>query len=139
MMALVDDALSDAIVQAVASLDDALAIYTTGGTATERAAQRAGLRVVREFFADRPMTDRGWQMFGSRLEDIGGTPDALARRAVRSVVDGQVKTLQGGDAAIQVETICVHSDTPGGPAIMAAIREALTAAGVMSRSSSPTS
>ena len=130
MMALVDDALADAIVGAVASLDPKLAIFTTGGTATERAANRVGIRAVREFFADRPMTPNGWQMFGSKLDDVGGTPERIAQRAVTAFLEGKVGTPQGAEVGITFDTICVHSDTPGSPAIMHAIRQAFETAGV---------
>jgi UPF0271 protein len=130
MMALVDDAMSRAIVEAVAAFDPKLMIFTTGGSATERAADRAGVRVAREFFADRPMTQNGWQMFGSKLEDVGGTPERIAARALDAFTQGRTRALTGPDVAITFDTICVHSDTPGSPAIMRAIRQAFEAAGV---------
>jgi UPF0271 protein len=123
MMALVDDALAQAIVEAVASLDPKLLIFTTGGSATERAAERAGVRVLREFFADRPMTPSGWQMFGSKLEDVGGTPERIAERALLAFTQGKVGTPQGPQVGIAFDTVCVHSDTAGSPAIMRALRQ----------------
>lgn len=130
MMTLTDDALARALAEAVASIDPSLLLFTTGGTAADRAAQRAGIRVVREFFADRPMTREGWQMFGSKLDDVGGTPDFIARRAVDAFKNRRVRTLCGAETAIDFDTICVHSDTPGSPAIMRAIREAFIADGI---------
>jgi UPF0271 protein len=130
MMALEDDAISDAIIEAVAVLDDKLMIFTTGGTATQRAANRRGLRVVREFFADRPLTAEGWRMFGSKTSDIAPDAAGLAARARRAVVERKAMLTDGSDADVRVDTICVHSDTPDSPAIVRAIRESLTAAGV---------
>lgn len=136
MMALEDEAISDAIVEAVAQFDDRLLIYTTGGLATERAAGRRGLRVVREFFADRPLSGPTpgspgtWKMFGSTLTEIAPDHAGLAQRAARVVVTGKTTLTDGREVEMSIDTICVHSDTPGSPAIMRAVREALHAAGV---------
>lgn len=134
MMGLEDDAISEAIVDAVAAFDDRLLLVTTADTATERAAQRKGIRVAREFFADRPLSPTGWVMFGSRLADISPDTAGLARRVVRVVTERKTTLTNGSDAAFQADTICVHSDTPGSGAIVRAIREALVAAGVAVKS-----
>jgi UPF0271 protein len=130
MMALEDDALASAIAESVAALDRRLAIFTTAGTAMHRAASHAGLRAVSEFFADRPMTSSGWRMFGWKLEEVGASVEAIAQRATRAVTEGKVRTLEGDDRAVEVETICVHSDTPGAAEIVRAVRTALETAGV---------
>ncbi|MCX5660678.1 MAG: 5-oxoprolinase subunit PxpA [Planctomycetota bacterium] len=140
MMALEDDAISDAICEAVARFDPGLMLFTTAGLATERAAKKRGLRVVREFFADRPLSPNGWVMFGSKLTDIvapgsPGTPEppitaGLASRATRVAVAGKTTLTDGSEIRMKVDTICVHSDTPNSPAIMQAVLQALVVAGV---------
>lgn len=130
MMGLEDEAISEAIVDAVAAFDDRLLLFTTADTATHRTANRKGLRVAREFFADRPLSPSGWVMFGSKLDDIAPDTAGLARRAVRVVAERKTTLTSGRDAAFQADTICVHSDTPGSGAIVCAIREALITTGV---------
>jgi UPF0271 protein len=41
-----------------------------------------------------------------------------------------ILTRSGSQLPCDVDTICIHGDTPGAPALAQAVREALTAAGV---------
>ena len=131
MMALEDDALAGAIVEAVLEFDDSLMIYTIHGSATDQVARKKGLRTVAEFFADRPyFSDGTVKMFGWSLEEVGGTPEAIGQRIGRLATEGTVSTLDGGEIRPTFETVCVHSDTPGSSKIADAIRRALRDAGV---------
>jgi hypothetical protein len=51
------------------------------------------------------------------------------RQAVRMALEGKVKTIDGADVDISVQTICCHGDTPGAQHIVRAVREALDRAG----------
>jgi UPF0271 protein len=44
-------------------------------------------------------------------------------------VERKVRTIDGVDVDIAVQSICCHGDTPGAPAIVRAVREALEKAG----------
>ncbi len=69
MMALEDQAMAKALVEAVAKFDDTLMIYTIRDSATWQAVQAKGLRAVAEFFADRPYHKNGQvKMFNWTLE-----------------------------------------------------------------------
>jgi UPF0271 protein len=129
MMALEHHALARAIAEAVASYDDALAVYTLAGSELWDAAGAAGLRVVPEFFADRPLrADGSVVMFGWQ-ELFEPTPEAVADR-VRSLVEtGTVRSLEGTFVEVTAATICVHSDTPRADELGAAVRQAVEAAG----------
>ena len=131
MMALDDEAMSRAIVEAVEEQDPALMIYTIEGSATFFAAQQAGLRAVTEFFADRGYSARGKvKMFDWKIEEAGATPAAIGERICRLIREGRVRSFDGGDIEVRAETVCVHSDTPGAPEIVRAIRTALRDAGI---------
>lgn len=131
MMALEDNDLSLAIVEAVSEFDDSLMVYTVAGSATDRMARRKGLRVVPELFADRPyFADGQVKMFGWSLEEVGGSPEAIGERVRRLVTDGVLPSVDGQDITPTFETICIHSDTPGSPHIAEEVRKALTAGGV---------
>ncbi|MDB4954931.1 MAG: lactam utilization protein LamB [Myxococcales bacterium] len=75
------------------------------------AAKLLGLRYAREGFADRRMRPDG--TLAPRSE-----PDAL-------ITDPTEAAAQATALAPEVDTICVHSDTPGAIAIARAVREAL--------------
>ncbi len=131
MMALEDERIARAILEGVAEIDPALPVFTLRGSAVWEEARRLGLRAVAEYFADRPMrADGSVVMFNWRIEDCGGTPEGIARRAVRALREGRLDAVGGGEArGIEAETVCVHSDTPGAGAIARAVRRELEAAG----------
>jgi UPF0271 protein len=131
MMALEDDKLAGALVEAVLEQDARLMIYTIAGSAADHAARQRGLSVVPEFFADRGyFADGRVKMFDWSLEEAGGTPERIAQRVVCMVREGSITSMDGGEVALSAGTVCVHSDTPGSPQIAAAIRQALGSAGV---------
>ena len=57
-------------------------------------------------------------------------PAVAAERMVRLVTEGKLRTIDGQDLEMHVDSICVHSDTPGSLAIMGAVRQELEATGV---------
>jgi UPF0271 protein len=130
MMVLEDEGLAEAVADSILKLDDSLLLYTTGDTVMEAVANHKGLRVVREFFADRPLHSSGWVMFGYDIKDAGGTPEGIAKRAVQVVTEGKTVTTDGKTIEFNADSICVHSDTPGAAGFMRAIRRELEAAGV---------
>jgi UPF0271 protein len=134
MMALEDDALARAIAEASAAAAEHLQMYTIAGSALARAAERAGLQVIPEFFADRGYhADGSVKMFQWTPDDAGGSPAAIAARVLSVLQQGSVVALDGGHARITAHTVCVHSDTPGAAGIAAAIRAALDTCGIAVR------
>jgi UPF0271 protein len=131
MMALEDEGIARAIAEATRAAGEALQLYTIKDSAMEAAATRIGLQVVAEFFADRGYhADGTVKMFDWSLQEAGGTPRAIGERVVRVVQRGTVAAISGGEASVLTQTVCIHSDTPGSPAIARAICKALNAAGL---------
>lgn len=123
-----DEQQADAVARVAATT--ALPLVGQPGTAIEAAAAASGVRFVREGFVD-----RGY-LSGGRLAPRG-TPGSLVldppeagRRAVRMARDGLVETIDGTVLELEVETLCVHGDSPGAAAILAGVRGALADAGV---------
>ncbi len=109
---------------------DGMPVYTLAGSAMEAAAQAVGLRVVPEFFADRPLRGDGSVVMFRWWEAFEASPEIVASRAVRASTDRVVRALDGREVPVVADTICVHSDTPGAGAIGPAVRRALEDAGV---------
>jgi UPF0271 protein len=55
-------------------------------------------------------------------------PEEMGKKAVRLIREGRVRTVDGGDLELEVESVCVHGDAPNAPEIARSIREALEAA-----------
>ena len=100
------------------------------GSAVLAAAADLGLRALVEGFADRVYDADG----RLRRRDLPGAlnddPDVAAAQAVAIARDGRVTAADGSTVMVPADTICIHGDTPGAPAIAAAVRRALAAAGI---------
>jgi len=95
----------------------------------DRTARKMGVRVASEGFADRAynvdLTLVSRKLPGSLITD----PERAAAQAVKMAMDGKVRTIDGVEIDISVQTICCHGDTPGAQKIVRTVREALDRAG----------
>jgi UPF0271 protein len=58
-------------------------------------------------------------------------PAEAARRAIRALREGVVRSVGGRDVKVRAETICVHSDTPGAHLVVQAVHDTLVAEGLI--------
>ena len=118
--ALYHDAASDPRVAAAVALGATRGLGVAGIVvvgpphgALKAEAQRRGLRYAREGFADRAYTEEGALVPRSSPGALITDRDAAVRQAIALAASGTV------------ETICLHSDTPGAVELAVAVREAL--------------
>jgi UPF0271 protein len=128
-MAARDPRLASAIARAVRACDPTLIMFGLPNSPLLDAGRAEGLRVAAEGFADRRYEPDGSLTPRSRPGAVIHDVEASVTRAVRMVREGVVLTEDGRPIALQVQTICVHGDTPGAAALAARIAEALRAAG----------
>jgi len=128
------EAHARAVVDAVRSVDPRLALVLLPGSVAGRYAERAGLRVVGEAFADRAYTPEGELVSRRAPGAVLRDPAAVAGRMVRFAESGLVDAIDGTALRVDAETICLHGDTSGAVAMAAAVRAALDDAGVEIRS-----
>lgn len=125
MHAARDEAMSQALVQAMQASDPTLALYCMASSVTYRVAKAAGQPVVRELYADRDYDDSGAIVFTRRTGPLDAA--TVAAKIVRACVEGRVRTVTGNDIEIEFDSVCIHSDTPGALALVQATRAALDA------------
>lgn len=129
-MAARDRALADAIARAIAAVDRSLVLFGLAGSELVTAGGRACLRTASEVFADRAYAPDATLVprhaSGAVIHDAA----FVVERAVRMASEHAVTAIDGSLINMQVDTICVHGDTPGAADLAARIREALTRAGV---------
>ena len=131
-----DKAIAKAIVAGVTKVFAArtdVAVFAAPKSALAEAALGAGLRVVREGFADRAYEKDGTLRSRKLAGALHTDPKVAAKQALSFVRDGGVHAHDGSFLKMAVDTLCIHGDTPGAPAIAAAVRDALTGAGVKVR------
>ncbi|MFM8956718.1 MAG: 5-oxoprolinase subunit PxpA [Actinomycetota bacterium] len=107
-----------------------VALFVLVGSATDRCAQTDGVPIVREWFADRNYLANGQLVPRSHTQALAMSPREVYERVARAVRDGVVQTIDGAELHVAVQTICVHSDTPGAADLLRAVRSALTEVGV---------
>jgi UPF0271 protein len=129
-MAAKDIEVARAIARGVARAGEEIIVVGLAGSVMIEAARVAGLRVAREGFADRAYEAdgslRSRKLDGALIHD----PETAAERAVRIARDGIAVAYTGEEIPLQVDTLCVHGDTPGAVEIVKAIRRRLEEAGV---------
>jgi UPF0271 protein len=96
-----------------------------------RVAKELGQPVIREFYADREYDLSGSIVFTRNVRAYD--PAQVAARVLRACQEGVVRTVEGEDLAIEFDSICLHSDTPGALALVEATRKALDDAGIIVR------
>lgn len=119
-----------AVVAAVKAFDPTLPVLGLPDSVFLQVAEEAGLRPVREAFADRAYTPQG--TLGSRREhgSVLHDPELVANRMVRLATDGTVEAIDGSVIRLEADSICTHGDSPGAVEMARAVRAALEAAGV---------
>jgi 5-oxoprolinase (ATP-hydrolysing) subunit A len=138
MRTLVDSDIAAAVTDAIASYTEHMVFYTTADTVAEERARQAGLTVIREFFADRPLSPDG-TLLVNWATYFDPSPANAAARAVQFVTDGGVvDTIDGSKVKVEAECICLHSDNPAGAPVVAAVVDALRKAGTEVRAASRT-
>ena len=125
-----DEDVALAIGRAIKGVDASLVYVVMPGLPTERVAERLGLAMAREGFADRTYDDNG--NLTSRKKEGAVIHDAAlaAERVLRMVEDQEVVTVTGKVLKVAIDTICVHGDNPAAVAMARTVRQRLEAAGI---------
>ncbi|MDF9717951.1 LamB/YcsF family protein [Nocardioides sp. ChNu-153] len=119
-----------AVVDAVLDLDPSLPVLGLPSSALLRLADAAGLRTVREAFADRAYTPEGTLVSRREPGAVLHDPAEVAARMVRLVTEGTLVAVDGSSVAVTADSVCVHGDSPGAVAMARAVRTGLEDAGV---------
>jgi 5-oxoprolinase (ATP-hydrolysing) subunit A len=122
--------VAQATVDAVLDVDPALILVVLAGSPWVSVAQRAGVRVAREVFADRAFQADGTLVPRSRPGAVIHDVQAVIDRSLRLVIDHEVTSVTGETVFLEADTICLHGDTPGAVQLASALRQAFAGAGV---------
>ena len=129
-MAAKDEALAKAIAQSVASVDSNIRLMGLAGSLMLKEAEKAGLPVISEVFADRAYNDDGSlvnrKLPGAVIHDA----QQAAARAVMMAKEHKVISINGKEIPLQADSICVHGDNAQAIELVCTIRSALQAEGV---------
>jgi UPF0271 protein len=129
-MAVRSRPLADAIARATASIDPTLILLGLPESQLIEAGRAAGLRTASEGFADRAYQPDGALVPRTQAGAVIDDGDTVVGRAVMMARDRAVIAIDGSRVSLDVETMCVHGDTPGAAALASRIRQALASAGL---------
>ena len=122
--------LAEAIAKGVARWSRDVVLVGLAGSPMLDVFREAGLAVAAEAFADRRYEPDG-TLRSRKFEDALIRDPAEAGRQALSVAErGVVIASDGSEVAVNVQTICIHGDTPGAPKIAATVARTLREAGV---------
>lgn len=126
-----DEEAARLLVENLQRLEPELLLYCLPGSVIWRIARELGQPVIGEFYADREYDLSGSIVFARNAPVYDAAK--VAARVLRACQEGVVRTVEGTDLAVEFDSICLHSDTPGVLALAEATRNALKAAAIMVR------
>ena len=130
-LAAVDERIALAIARAVQAVEPPALLFALAGSRGLEVARARGIEPVAEGFVDRgyqpdrTLAPRGEP--GALIED----PETAAARALALVERGVVRAVDGGEITLEVDTLCLHGDTPRAREIAERVATALRTAGIV--------
>lgn len=128
--ACVTPVLADAILDGLQAVNPTIAAMVLSGSYIAQEAQRRGIPVIQEVFADRGYTEEGTLVPRTEVGAFIKDPQEALDRVLMMVTKGKVVTNTGKTIDIVADSVCVHGDNPEAIAFTRYIREGLTKAGV---------
>ena len=105
-----------------------LVVFAPPDSAMYAEAKAMGMKAAREGFIDRAYEPDGTLRPRTIAGALVTDPAAAAAQALAFLRDGGVTTTDGSFLKLEVDTLCIHGDTPGAAEIALAVREALRSA-----------
>jgi 5-oxoprolinase (ATP-hydrolysing) subunit A len=125
-----DEEQASAVVDGVLLTGERLPLLGLPGSELHTMAEKAGLPVIQEAFADRAYTAEGTlvprDMEGAVLTD----PTTVIERSVSMARFGVVTSHCGRAVPVRPRSLCLHGDTPGAVSLARQVRRGLESAGV---------
>ena len=102
-----------AVIDGIKAFSPELAVMLLPGGVAVDIAERAGLRVIREAFADRGYNPDGTLVSRREPGAVLHDPQEVAERVLQVASTGAVTAIDGTEVKVQAESVCVHGDSPG--------------------------
>ncbi|AZM52074.1 LamB/YcsF family protein [Streptomyces sp. WAC 01529] len=125
-----DEEQARAVVEGVRLAGASLPLLGLPGSRLLETADKAGLPVVTEAFADRAYTEEGTLVPRGSEGAVITEADAVVERSLGMARFGVVTSQGGGEIAVRARSLCLHGDTPGAVDLARRVRARLESAGV---------
>ncbi|PYI37488.1 LamB/YcsF family protein [Arthrobacter psychrolactophilus] len=121
-------AQAEAVVAALSVVE--LPLLVAPNSEVQRLALAAGLTVVTEAFADRAYNPDGTLVARTQPGAVLHSLEAVVAQSLDIALHQEVTAIDGSRIGVEVQSLCLHGDTPGAVAMAAAVRTALHDSGV---------
>jgi 5-oxoprolinase (ATP-hydrolysing) subunit A len=122
-----NEELAAAFADAILAYGGGLAALVLAGSPAVEVVAKKGVRVVREGFADRGYTAAGRLVSRRQSGALITDPAVVAERGWRIATGAAIEAADGSPLALDVDSLCVHGDTPGAVDLARALRAGLAA------------
>lgn len=125
---MLSDTLMDTIMQTVAMFPESLALVIQGTQSNDDYRERAekyGIRLMFEAFADRAYDDDGWLLPRSQVGAVFHESQQILDRVEQLAKEGVLYSASGKRLTLSPDTLCVHGDNPQSIALVKDIRQVL--------------
>lgn len=136
LTAVENEDVARAVAEAIVRVDPELMYVALAGAKGERMrriGEAVGLKVVYEAFPDRAYTPDGTLVSRKTPGAVIKDPGQVASRALQMAKEGTVVAQDGTVISLEVQTLCVHGDTPNAVDLVKGIRRALESEGIQIR------
>ena len=123
--------LAGAIAEGVARWNRDAVLVGLAGSPMLDVFREAGFAVAAEAFVDRRYEADGTLRSRTFADALIRNPEEAAWQALGIAERGIVIASDGSEVDVKAQTICIHGDTPGAPAIAATVARTLREAGVI--------
>jgi UPF0271 protein len=123
----------DAVAEVVSQLDRNLIVVALAGPDREKIesiAQKRGVKIAFEFFADRAYNQDGSLVSRRETGAVIHDQQTAAARVLKLVKEGKVIAKDGTPISLAADTICVHGDNPAAIRLIEEVKKGLSNAGV---------
>ncbi|QDZ42297.1 LamB/YcsF family protein [Corynebacterium sp. sy039] len=125
-----DEQQARAVIDAIINFNPQLKLMALAGSQIVHWAQKTGLQVIQEAFADRAYTNQGTLVPRSQQGAVHTNADVVIAQALALATQQPVQTSDGSSLLIQADSICVHGDNPQALLLVQQIKKELSSAGV---------
>jgi UPF0271 protein len=122
--------IAQAVVEAVTSVDRSLRLFVIAGSVLEQVAVARGVPVIHEIYADRAYLDTGQLMPRKLPGSVIHDATVAAKRVSAIIQEGAIIAESGKRIPVQIDSVCVHGDTPGAIVIASTVRRELEKSGL---------
>jgi UPF0271 protein len=129
-MASIDHALARTCYQAALDVDPDIVIMVLAATAQEETTRELGCKWAGEIFSDRAYNDDATLVDRSLPGAVIHDAEIAAPRILQMLQAGAIIAESGKHIPCQIDTICLHGDTPDAVAMARGIRQHLTDAAI---------